>query len=214
MPLLATNIVISASLRPRVQWALAALPLGLMCLMPAALWWATTARAEAPASGPALLLALTAALLSMLAGYALGWVLNAWISRRVLGWPPAQVRAVYLRSQVPGHWLKTDAVSAQDADARSIATWEAQRRQGALRFIAVRGALAWGGPMFLAMHLLPTALRGVPVTLTAALAHLALWVTAGAAFGAVLWFGSESNARKLRQRVAAAAPRDAAGDRR
>lgn len=214
MPLLAYNFVISASLRPRVQCALAALPLGLMCLMPAGLWWATTTQAEAPASGPALLLALAAALLSLLAGYALGWLLNAWISRRVLGWPPAQVRAVYLHSQVPDHWMKAGTGSAQDADARSIASWETRRSLGALRFIVVRGALAWGGPMFLAMHLLPTALRGAPMTLTAALIHLTLWVTAGAVFGAALWFGSESNYRQLKQRARATAPRDAADDRR
>ena len=49
---------------------------------------------------------LVAMIVLMLLGYALGWVANAAISRVVFGWSPEKIWAVYLRSELPVHWMK------------------------------------------------------------------------------------------------------------
>ncbi len=220
MPMLALNTVISASLRARYQCALGALPIGLMLLSPCGLWLASTRlRADAvltlpPPSAVAALLLLLATLALMVAGYALGWWLNAQISRHLLGWPAEQVRAVYRHSEVPAHWLKEGRGSRRDAGAESIATWAAERAQGPVRFVLLRGALAWGGPMFVAMHVVPSALKPEPVSMSATLLALAIWAVGGCLFGCVMWWISEANYRKLIRRAAATAPHDAAGGRR
>lgn len=207
MPLLALNTVIPNSMRVKYQILVGALPVGLTLasLLPP---WAMAAwldeRMPLPLDGglgqqPGAVLWLLGFLLAMLPlmliGYALGWVLNALVSRYVLGWSAEQVRAVYLRSEVPACWLKPDAAAAGDADARSIAGWEVQRRAGPWRFIVQRGVLAWGVPMFAVMYLLPTLLKGQSITVAGALVHGALWAGVGPVFGAAIWFSSESNYR-------------------
>lgn len=212
MPLLALNTVLPQSLRVKYHLLVGALPVGLM-LGALALPWALSSRLDdalgLPLQGPLvqrpgelmLVVALIlAALLLMLLGYALGWVFNALISRHLLGWSPEQVRAVYLRSEVPAHWLKPGAGDAADADARSIADWDAQRQGGAWRFIALRGVLAWGAPMYLMVYLVPALLKSQPISPESMLANAGLWATAGAVFGAVMWWNGQSNYRKLKDR--------------
>ncbi len=212
MPLLALNTALPQSMRIKYQFAIAALPIGLMFASFAPLWGLSTwleANQGVPPNSPILehpngLTWIAVFLLSMvflmLAGYALGWVLNALISRHVLGWPPAKIRAVYLRSEIPVHWLKDGASDTNSADAESIAKWEAQRKGGAVRFIAVRGVLAWGGPMLIAMYIVSALMKNQSFTIAGVVFSLLLWATAGAAFGAIIWYTSESNYRKLKQR--------------
>ena len=107
---------------------------------------------------------------------------------------------MYLRSEVPVHWLKDGVSDTSSADADSIAKWEAQRKGGAVRYIALRGVLAWGGPMLIAMYIVPAFLKNQPFTISGIVFSLVLWATAGAAFGAIIWYASESNYRKLKQR--------------
>lgn len=209
MPLLALNTVLPQSMRVKYQLLVGALPVSCM-LASLLLPWAMAswldrqvgvpldaAIREQPGVLPWLAVFLLAMLLLMLLGYALGWVFNALVSRHVLGWSREQVRAVYLRSEVPAHWLKPDAGDAGGADARSIAKWAAQRQAGPWRFIALRGVLAWGAPMFAAMYLLPALLKGQAITPEGVLLYGALWATGGLTFGAFIWFASESNYRQL-----------------
>lgn len=212
MPLLALNTLLPQSMRIKYQFAIAALPIGLMFASFAPLWGLATwleANQGVPPNSPILehpngvtwiAVFLLSGVFLMLAGYALGWVLNALISRHVLGWPPAKVRAVYLRSEIPVHWLKDGVNDTNSADAESIAKWEAQRKGGAMRFIVVRGVLAWGGPMLIAMYIVPALMKSQSFTIAGVVFNLVLWATAGAAFGASIWYASESNYRKLKQR--------------
>jgi hypothetical protein len=206
MPLLALNTVLPQTLRAKYQVAIAALPIGLMvgCVgaMAAGVTWLERAGAlpldgalrDQPGGLWWILGALFGMVAFMLLGYVSGWLLNALISRRLLGWSPEQVRAVYLRSEVPAHWLKP---GADGADARSIANWETHRQAGPWRFIAVRGLLAWGAPMFAAMYLLPAWLKGQPITPEGMLGYGAIWASGGLMFGAVMWFAGQANYRKL-----------------
>ena len=209
MPLLALNTVLPQTLRAKYQVAIAALPVGLMVgsvgALAAGVTWLERAGAL-PLEGPLrdqpggawwILGALVGMVVLMLLGYATGWALNALISRHLLGWSPEQVRAVYLRSDVPAHWLKP---GAEGADARSIANWETHRQAGPWRFIALRGLLAWGAPMFVAMYLVPAWLKGQPVTLDGLLLYGAIWASGGVMFGAIMWFAGEANYRKLMAR--------------
>ena len=163
MPLLALNTVLPQSMRVKYQLAIGVLPIGLMFAAFVPLWhlgaWLESHLGIPlnslikvhPNGGAWIAVFLIAMVTLMILGYAIGWVMNAAVSRYVLGWSTSKVRAVYLQSKVPTHWLKEGASASQNADKQSIAKWEAHRKGGALRFIAVRGVLAWGGPMMLAM---------------------------------------------------------------
>lgn len=212
MPLLALNTVLPQSMRVKYQLVIGVLPIGLMFASFVPLWqfagW-LEAHFGIPANSPikahpnggawiAVFLFTMVAL--MILGYAIGWILNAAIARYFLGWSTEKVRAVYLHSNVPAHWLKEGTAASSGADEQSITNWEAQRKVGALRFIAVRGVLAWGGPMLLAMYLVPTFLKGQGFSVESTLFNIALWACAGAGFGAIIWYSSEANYRKLKQR--------------
>ena len=212
MSLLALNTILPQNLRIRYQLAVGVLPLGLMfaSFLPLFVFasWLEATLGIPPNSPikdhPNGTLWVTAFLgvmvVLMLLGYALGWAVNAAIARYVLGWPSEKVRAVYLRSDVPSHWLKTGAAGAPDVSAQSLSKWEEQRKVGAARFVLIRGVLAWGGPMLLAMYIVPTLVKGQSFTTGSMLFNLGLWAVAGALFGAFIWFSSESNYRKLKER--------------
>ena len=212
MPLLALNTVLPQSLRVKYQLAIGIIPIGLMFTSLLPLWqfagWLETSFGipanspikEHPNGGAWIAVFLSTFVALMVLGYAIGWVVNAAISRYVLGWSTEKVRAVYLHSDVPVHWMRDGATASAGVDAQSIAKWEAQRKVGALRFIAVRGMLAWGGPMLFAMHVVPTYMKGRGFALEESLINIALWACAGAGFGALIWYSSESNYRKLKQR--------------
>jgi hypothetical protein len=212
MPLLALNIVLPQSMRVKYQLAIGVLPIGLMFAALLPLWqlgsWLESHLGipmnrpfkEHPNGGQWIAIFLFAMVALMILGYAVGWVMNAAISRYILGWSTEKVRAVYLQSQVPAHWLKEVAAASQDADKQSIGKWEAQRKVGALRFIAVRGVLAWGGPMLLGMHLVPTFMKGQVFSLESTLLNVGIWGCVGASFGAIIWYSSEANYRKLKKR--------------
>ena len=71
---------------------------------------------------------------------------------------------------------------------------------GLPRFIALRGVLAWGAPMYLMVYLVPALLKSQPISPESLIAYAGLWATAGAVFGAVMWWNGQSNYRKLKDR--------------
>jgi hypothetical protein len=196
----------------KYQLAIGVLPISLMFTSFLPLWWLAAwleaylgIPANSPimehANGALLIVVLLVTMVSfMLAGYALGWFANAVVSRYFLGWSSQKVRAIYLHSDLPLSWLKASSGTPASSDAESISKWGAQRKVGAIRFIGVRGVLAWGGPMFLAMHVAPTVVKGQAFALGSTVLNLVLWACAGVTFGAAIWYISESNYRKLKQR--------------
>lgn len=211
MTLLALNTVLPQSMRARYQLALGILPIGLMFGSFVPLWlfapWLEAALGIPPNSPiklhPNGAIWITVFLLAFVAlmvfGNALGWVANVLVSRYVLRWSPEKVRAVYVGSDVPTHWLKAGA-STSTAATKSIEKWEKQRKVGAVRFILTRGVGAWGAPMLFAMYVAPTLAKGRAFSISDVLFNLALWAAAGAAFGTAIWYGSESHYRKLKRR--------------
>ena len=212
MPLLALNTALPQMMRVKYQIAIGALPLGLMFasflpLFYFASWLEATlgippnSPIKAHPSGTVwIVVFLVVMVVLMLVGYAIGWVANAALARHVLAWSSEKVSAVFMRSEVPPPWLKGGSGSAKVASAQSPEKWERQRKVGAVRFVLTRGLLAWGGPMLLAMYVVPTVLKGRSFTMSGLLVNLALWAIAGAAFGALIWHVSESNYRKLKNR--------------
>jgi len=211
---LAFNTVLPSSMRVKHQLAIGVLPIGLMFLAFVPLFqlsaWLGLAMGIAqdapirsqPNAGWWIAIFLGSMVLGMVVGYLLGWLCNAAIARYVLRWPAQKVRAVFLHSEVPAHWLKegVDKIEPMSASQASASKWAEQRQVGALRFILQRGVAAWGGPMFLAMYALPAWVRGSPFSLAGLAQQLALWAVAGALFGAAIWYASESNYRKLKSR--------------
>ncbi|MFM7625420.1 MAG: hypothetical protein ACKO7G_02935 [Gammaproteobacteria bacterium] len=212
MKLLALNTLVPQIMRAKYQLAISVLPVGLMLgsflpLMIFSSWLqgrfgipADSAVRDHPDGSAWIVIFVVAMIVLMLLGYALGWVANAAISRVVFGWSPEKIRAVYLRSELPVHWMKGEETASSSADARAMSEWESQQQVGALRFIATRGVLAYGGWMLLAMHVAPTLVKGQGFTMTDTLPKIAIWACAGAIFGAAVWYKSESDYQKLKRR--------------
>lgn len=212
MPLLALNTVLPQSMRVKYQLGIAALPISLMVASFFPLWWfahwlevyygipANSPINEHPNGVVWIAVFLIAMVSLMVLGCAIGWVLNAVIARYFFNWSTEKVQAVYLHSNVPAHWLKEGTAAESGRDTQGIAKWEAQRKVGALRFILRRGVLAWGGPMLLAMHLIPTLVKGQRLSIETTLFQVAFWACAGAGFGIIIWYSSEANYRKMKQR--------------
>lgn len=212
MSLLALNTVLPQSMRVKYQLALGVFPLGLMFASFLPLFrlvpW-LEAVSGTPANGPIrdqpngalwFVAFLAVMVLLMLLGYALGWVINALVARFLFNWSTEKIKSVFLQSDVPPHWLKAGAVVGQSADAASIAVWEEQRKGGRTRYIIKRGVVAWGTPMFLAMYVVPMLAKGRASSASDLLLNLAIWALGGAAFGAVIWYSSEANYRRLKER--------------
>jgi len=209
---LAFNSLVPQNLRLRFQLALGALPLACMLLafIPSyflAQWLETLQGIPAQArlldhpTGRMWVVAFLAALLlQLLLGYLLGWLLNAWLARRLLGWPTEKIRAVYLHSQVPPAWLKPAAAALAGGRVAiiAVARWERERKAGALRYVLRKGLIAWGLPMYVFMYGVQTLLRGESLEAQEALRSALLWLGCGTFFGAVMWWVSEFNYRKLK----------------
>ena len=209
---LAFNSLVPQNLRLRFQLALGALPLACMLLafIPSyffAQWLeklegvpAQSRLLDHPTGRMWVAAFLAALLLQLLCGYLLGWLLNAWLARRLLGWPIEKTRAVYLHSQVPPAWLKPAAAALAGGRVAiiAVARWELERKAGALRYVLRKGLIAWGLPMYVFMYLVQTLLRGESLELQDALQSALLWLGSGAVLGAVMWWVSEFNYRKLK----------------
>lgn len=201
------NTAAYAALSRKHQLLLGAAPVLLMfapflLLLPAAHWLDSPAAAAYNpfANGSAFpvvwaVLALLLTLAAMLLGNALGWLLNAAWCRWALAWPPAQLRAVFLRAELPAHWYRTGIGSLAEAEAQAARAETELRRGGALRFILLRGVLAWGGPMFVFMVLLPALIGEQSLSLRSVAVGLLVWGISGAGFGAAMWLFS-AGARK------------------
>ncbi len=210
MKLLAFNTLIPGLLRRRYQILIWAAPILLMFapflpIIQFAYWLDSPAGASynpAATGSPYLVawgvLAAISTIAAMLVGHAIGWLLNGAVSLTLLRWPAEKVRALYLRSEPPHHWFKEGVGSSGEANLRAVQAWEKHRSRGPLRFIVVRGVLAWGGPMFVAMYVIPTATKGVEVAITSIFINLGIWWVAGIFFGTATWWWSQENYKKLR----------------
>jgi len=209
---LALNTLLPQTIRLRYQLAISVLPVAttLLALVPSyffANWLEQLAGIPAQtrllddASGRIwVAVFLIALLLQLIVGYALGWVLNGLWARYVVGWTRDKVHAVFLRSELPVTWLKPAAVvlSGGRASILAVARWERERKVGALAFILRKGVWAWGVPFFVFMYLIQTLLRGESFQAESALLSAALWFSAGAFLGGVVWVLSEFNYRRMR----------------
>lgn len=209
---LAFNSLVPQNLRLRFQIAVGALPAAcmLLALVPSyffAQWMekmegipAQTRLLDHPTGRMWVAVFLGALLLQLLFGYLLGWLLNALLGRWLLGWPIEKIRAVYLHSQVPPTWLKPAAAALAGGRVAiiAVARWERERKAGALRYVWRKGVIGWGLPLYVFMYGAQTLLRGDPLELQDALRNAVLWLGSGAVFGAVMWWVSEFNYRKLR----------------
>jgi hypothetical protein len=209
---LAFNSLVPQNLRLRFQLALGALPLTcmLLALVPAYFFAQWLEKLEGIPGQSRLLdhptgrmwvaAFLAALMLQLLCGYLLGWLLNAWLARRLLGWPMEKIRAVYLYSQVPPAWLKPAAVALAGGRVAiiAVARWERERKAGALRYVLRKGLVGWGLPLYVFMYGVQTLLRGDALEPQQALRSAVLWLGCGAVFGAVMWWVSEFNYRKLK----------------
>ena len=107
---------------------------------------------------------------------------------------------MYLHSQVPPAWLKPAAAALAGGRVAiiAVARWERERKAGALRYVWRKGLIGWGLPLYVFMYCAQTLLRGDALELQDALRNAVLWLGSGAVFGAVMWWVSEFNYRKLR----------------
>ena len=211
MTILAFNTPLTHGLRGKYQAILGVLPFGLMfaAFLPLIFFaaWLNRLLGILPSSPPnspngtLWLLGFLAGMVALMSlGYVLGWIANAAIAMLILGWSAQQAVAVFIRSEVPPHWLQQGTASTSEAIAQSHAKWEEQRKGGAARFILARGVVAWGFPLFVGMYLGPVLLGTRVFTAGGLVINLALWLVGGAAFGASMWLISESTYRKRKGR--------------
>lgn len=81
--------------------------------------------------------------------------------------------------------------------------WPVTRKKGKLRYIVVRGVLAWGLPMFVAMTFFVGRHNGRPLTpALVAVAFVVFTLLGGAGFGISMWLTSEWRYRSFLARKA------------
>jgi hypothetical protein len=197
---LALNTVLPQMLRVKYQVAIGVAPIGLMFASFFPTIFVAGLLSERATGGVWLSLFLASMVICMLLGYSLGWLVNLAVARVLLGWSRERVSAVFSRSEVPPHWLKDADATATDATARSIERWEQVRKVGAFRFILTRGLVGWGVPMFGAIYVGPTLFGSRQFSLDSLALNVILWGIAGVGFGAIIWYASELNYRRLLKR--------------
>jgi hypothetical protein len=144
------------------------------------------------AGGPLwLILFLAEMIVLMVAGYALGWVLNAAIARTIFGWPAEKVRGVFLESTIPNEWREPDAPAA-GLDGKSPrvlkrTSWAITRQKGRWHFVLARGVFGWGGAMFVGMGLMPVLMHRHEPSWSYLVWQAFVWSLAGAFFGFTTW---------------------------
>jgi MFS family permease len=204
---LAWNFEIPQRMRTQPQIALGVLPIGLLFASFAPLFFLAASLSSIlgiPDNAPIkdqpngmlwLIIFLVVMVILMIAGYLLGWFLNAIVLRVFFKWPQEKVRRVLLYSEVPPSWLKETNTAAGTASSgvASTATWAVTRQKGKLHFIFQHGVLAWGLPMYLFMAVLPVINGRVEPTAFYFIWQACLWGAAGASFGLVIWYFSEKS---------------------
>lgn len=204
MRLLATNVLIWQDVKPRYKWGVSLLPVGLMfaAFIPVifvAIWLAFALHlGSSPANQQSngllwLVLFLSIMVVLMLAGYALGWVLNAAIARTFFGWHPEKVRDVFLESKIPAEWRgpEASATTPGGKPERQRASWAVTRQKGCWHYVLVRGVLGWGFAMFFAMGLMPLLTQHREPTLPYLVVQVSVWAIGAAVFGLATWVWME-----------------------
>jgi hypothetical protein len=204
---LAWNFEIPHRMRAQPQIALGVLPIGLMFASFAPLFRLAASLSsllgipdnvpvvEQPNGMLWLILFLGAMVVLMIAGYLLGWFLNAIALRVFFRWPQEKISRVLLHSEVPPSWLKETSATTGIAHSSATpnTTWAVTRQMGKRRFVFQRGLLAWGIPMYVLMVVLPAINGRVELTVFSYLWQACLWGAAGALFGLVIWHFSEKS---------------------
>lgn len=210
---IAFNFTISQQLRTKPNVAIAVLPIGLMfasfiLLFPFSEWLAiilgippaaihgshsVTPMKDQPNGILWLVIFLVVMVLLMLAGYLLGWSINALVARIFFKWPKEKVNRVFLYSEVPPLWRKDFKGKSGELESSipSDSAWSKTRQKGKWCFIFNRGVFGWGVPMYVVMACLP-AIRGkVEASAFYFCWQAGLWGAAGAFFGLIIWHFSE-----------------------
>jgi hypothetical protein len=199
MNALPLNFAISERLRLSTSLWLGALPIALMfssflVIWPFAKW--SAALMDIPDGAPVkahpngfvwLGLFLGVMVTLMVAGYMLGWLLDALLCLALFRWPGAKVKRVFLESDVPAEWLKDPQTIT--IPRQSTNKWEEVRKKGAWNFVLTRGVATWGILMYMIMGVMPGIRTG-----KAAFYFLwqgLVWATAGALFGFAVWYFTE-----------------------
>ncbi|MBM96844.1 MAG: hypothetical protein CMI09_13490 [Oceanospirillaceae bacterium] len=201
------NVEISQRLRISIQLALGALPIGLMFAAFIPLFLIAEILAGAlgiPDGAPVieqangitwLILFLVIMVGLMVAGYLIGWFLNALIFKLIYRWPDSKLKRVFLNSEIPEHWLKAGD-TVVDTTSSSNSAWANTRKKGKFKFILIHGVLAWGAPMFFLMSVFPVFNGNRAASFSYFGLQLCIWVIAGAAFGSFIWYSSEKSFKK------------------
>lgn len=207
---LATNLIIGRQLRTKISWALCVLPLGLMfsAFVPLVMLVEPLARLlGVQTEGPLMVqpngwlwvvLFLAMMVILMLAGAALGSLLNALIARVILRWPAIKVREVFLYSKVPAEWYRETGPGQKTntAVAKRMTTWATTRKNGKWHFVLVRGVLGFGLPVFLGTSCVPVLRHRVQPTLQYFVPQILIFALSGILFGILIWHFSERQFRK------------------
>ena len=201
---LAFNMHISQILRGKYQFGLAVLPIGLMFSSFLVLWPFTYWLSEylgIPEGAPVkdqpngllwIVVFLSTMVALMILGYLIGWVLNAAITRTVLGWDSEKTRRVFLYSEVPNEWLKEGQTSSNANTPNAVnEAWAATRKKGKWNYILTKGVLGWGAFMYFFMAVLPVVRGSEEQTAFYFIWNALLWGASGALFGTIIWHFSE-----------------------
>lgn len=199
------NMHMSKLMRVNYQLGLSVLPIGLMfssflVLMYFAAW--LSEYLDIPEGAPVIdqpngilwiVIFLSTMVVLMILGYLIGWILNAVITRTVLGWDPEKIRRVFLYSEVPNEWLKEGTANFEAGKTVVVINkqWATVREKGKWYYILTRGVFGWGALMYFVMVIVP-ALRDVPNRKNDSFLWPAfLWGGGGAIFGFLIWYFSE-----------------------
>ena len=205
MRLLATNMLVWKDVKPRIKWGMSVLPIGLMFsafvpIFAIVIWLDGVLDLGSGGQSHELLwlvLFLSALVVLMQVGYALGWVLNAAISMVVFGWPSEKIKEVFLESKIPAEWQLPAPDTAQSGKAVSRrAAWAVTREKGRWHFVLVQGVLGWGGAMFVGIGLMPVLTHRHEPSWPYFISQVFVWVLAGAFFGFATWSWNERSFKR------------------
>lgn len=190
------NFTIPDYLQPRPALALYALPgtLAFTCLFIWDVYW------DASTSDDRTLFSLAIPFSCVIAGWHLGWLVNGLVSRYVYKWAVADLRAVYLRSELPEAWLKMEKCSDPKAywKQRHLKDLETRIAVGRLRYVVTRGVVLSGAALFVFVYVTPKILGEESLTGIGALVYAIPCAIGGAALGEVYWRSMQRNLKWLK----------------
>ncbi len=104
----------------------------------------------------------------MISGYTIGWVLNSLISRYIFNWETQKIKSVYLKSNLPKHWLNSVGES-----------YEILTRCDSQPLSFKISTFIWGFLFFSIIYAAPTIIREANFSIEVALFNLIIWFIEG-----------------------------------